>query len=233
MAIQDEVLEQAKQCDAVLLGAVGGPNLTPPGDSFEQKMGGLLLASPLVAGPHAVKYRVEKMHECVDMPSCNLVLRRELLEKIGGFDETMLTGEDAKACHLIRGLGRKVLYAPDVIVFHHRRKLFAPHLKQMMNYGRDRGILIRTGNSGGYSLVSFAPAALVVFSLASVPAAFFWGPHPVLWPLGLYLAALAAWALAKSPVNSAHLFLGGVLTHYAFGIGFIKGFLHPTHKGSF
>ncbi len=215
------------------VGAVGGPNLTPPNDSRLQKLGGELLASWVVAGPHSVKYRVGQPHACADMPSCNLVLRKELLEKIGGFDEAMLTGEDAKACHQINSLGRKVLYAPDVIVYHHRRALFAPHLRQMLNYGRDRGILLRTGNSAGYHLVSFAPSGLVVYSLASLPVAFLWGPHPVLWPLSLYLGIMAGWALSKSPLNAVHLLLGGVLTHFAFGIGFIKGFLQPKDTGSF
>lgn len=215
------------------VGAVGGPNLTPTNDSRLQKLGGELLASWLVAGPHSVKYRVGRPHACADMPSCNLVLRKGLLERIGGFDETMLTGEDAKACHQINSLGRKVLYAPEVIVYHHRRALFIPHLRQMLNYGRDRGILVRTGNSAGYHLVSFAPSGLMVYSLACLPLAFLWGPHPVLWPLGLYLATMAGWALAKNPLNSPYLFLGGVLTHFAFGIGFIKGFLQPKDTGSF
>ena len=50
-----------------------------------------------------------------------LLTRREVLEKIDGFDETFfLYSEDVDLCARIRGLGLRILFTPDVTITHHR-----------------------------------------------------------------------------------------------------------------
>lgn len=51
---------------------------------------------------------------------CSLVIKREVWEQVGGFDEEFfLYCEDEDFCLRARKLGYRVLYVPDIIVIHH------------------------------------------------------------------------------------------------------------------
>lgn len=51
--------------------------------------------------------------------SCNMILKKEVFYKAGGFDEDTLTGEDYIFCQKIRDLGLVVLSSPNVSVVHY------------------------------------------------------------------------------------------------------------------
>jgi glycosyltransferase involved in cell wall biosynthesis len=50
--------------------------------------------------------------------SGNFVVRREVFEKIGGFDETLITGEDAEIGLRLTAAGYRVFRAADLIAYH-------------------------------------------------------------------------------------------------------------------
>jgi len=57
---------------------------------------------------------------------CNMSFRRELVERVGGFDERYIgnaTMEECDLCARIRRLGYEIRFVPEAEVFH----LFAPH----------------------------------------------------------------------------------------------------------
>jgi len=76
-------LENFKDADVA---AVGGPAITPPKDNPRQKASGLIYASALVSGKYVYRYLPKKRLEIDDYPSCNLMVRKSILEKIGGFN---------------------------------------------------------------------------------------------------------------------------------------------------
>ena len=79
-----------------------------------------------------------------DLPSCNLIVRKKyLVENNLKFDEHLLTAEDSKMCFDLKSLGKRIVFSPNVIVYHHRRGLFLAHLKQVWNYGRDKAFLLK------------------------------------------------------------------------------------------
>ena len=51
------------------IGAVGGPNMTPPESNFFQHLSGDVLASPLVSGPFNYRYKKGRLISCEDLPS--------------------------------------------------------------------------------------------------------------------------------------------------------------------
>jgi len=57
--------------------------------------------------------------------SCNLAIRRDLFERLGGFDEDFLEagGEDLEFAWRIRQMKLKVRYVPEAVVFHPARRL--------------------------------------------------------------------------------------------------------------
>jgi GT2 family glycosyltransferase len=57
--------------------------------------------------------------------SCNLAIRRDVFERLGGFDEDFLEagGEDLEFAWRIRQMGLTVRYVPEAVVFHPARRL--------------------------------------------------------------------------------------------------------------
>jgi GT2 family glycosyltransferase len=60
--------------------------------------------------------------------ACALLVRRDVWEALGGFDESFLLGyyEDADLCLRIQQLGLKVFYEPSAVVSHHEHASSAP-----------------------------------------------------------------------------------------------------------
>ena len=54
---------------------------------------------------------------------------------MGGFSDRLIIGEDIEFCNRIIKHHRAILYSPEVVVFHHQRKLFRPFFRQRFIYG--------------------------------------------------------------------------------------------------
>lgn len=201
---------------------LGGPNLTSPEDNFRQRISGEILASPLVSGKFTGRYRKgNKLTSSWELPSCNLFVRREILEKFGGFDETLLTGEDAKLCFLVRKEGHKVWCAPDLVVYHHRRPIFLSHLKQVWRYALDKARVTKMvwlWSNLYYGLPAVFVLFIILGSAISVSSRIFLLFYLLL--ISFYLAAVLIFSISK---KSFYLFPGIILTHFSYGIGFLVG----------
>ena len=233
--VKDWLANAVKYFDNPEAGAIGGPNLTPPGSSAGQMISGHILSSPLSAGKFAMRYRLTGKSEyglpVREMPSCNLITRRELAQRLGGFDQGLLTGEDSKFCFGIRKLGKRVVYAPDVVVYHHRRDLWKPHLKQMWIYARDKAWVVKEDFSFD-KLYYSAPFLFVIF-LAIGSALSFFSPlvkMGFLSLLGVYLGINLLNSVVTDWRLSPRLFLGVILTHISYGLGFFYGLTHKRIK---
>ena len=205
------------------VGAVGGPNLTPKEDNIWQKASGDVLSSPIGAGKFALRYVVRKGQAVKELPSCNLFVRKNLFK---GFDTSLLTAEDSKLCFSIRKMGKKVIYAPDVKVYHHRRELFRPHLKQVFIYGRDKAWLIKEDFSLD-KLYYLAPFVFVLGLFFGGIVSAFVLPIKYLYLafLGIYLLISLFSSLTQNLERSFLIFPGIILTHIFYGLGSLYGLL--------
>ena len=214
------------------IAAVGGPNLTPPNDPLLSRISGDILSNPAAAGIFALRYKVRAGRTVKELPSCNLIVEKKIFDEIGGFDTSFLTAEDSKLCFEIRKKGRKVFYAEDVRVLHHRRPLFRKHLRQMWVYGRDKGLLIREFLSFG-KLYYFLPSLFLIslISLSFLSAAFYGNPLGEFSFLALvsissiYLLTMLLFSIIQNPRYFFLVLSGSVLTHIFYGLGFIYGLL--------
>ncbi|MDY6853862.1 MAG: glycosyltransferase [Thermodesulfobacteriota bacterium] len=211
------------------VGAITGPNLTPAEDNFYQQAGGDVLESFVGLGKLSRRYRkTKKDYETQDIMSCNFLLPREIAENLNGFDESLLTGEDYKLGLEILSTGKKIIYSPSVCVYHHRRPLFLPHLKQMWNYGRDKGLLMREFFSLS-KLVYFLPSLFVIWVIGGMFVALFnGGGFLKLYALSLfgYLGIILTGSLKiANKKRLACVLIGICSTHIAYGIAFIKGIM--------
>ena len=50
---------------------------------------------------------------------------------------------DTKLClDIVYELGKKIVYEPKAVVYHHRRRLFKEHLNQISNYALHRDFFV-------------------------------------------------------------------------------------------
>ena len=149
------------------VGGVGGPGLTPEGDSFMQKAGGYVLSSFMV-GNLSSRYKTESCFESDDIHSCNFITRKTVIEAAGGWNERYWPGEDTLMCLSIKKLGKKLIESSNVVVYHHRRSLFKPHLKQVSRFGEHRGFFAKKFPENSAKLTYFFPSLLVFSLIAGV-----------------------------------------------------------------
>ena len=74
--------------------AVGGPGITPKEDKYWEQLTGLVYGS-FFCGGHAQHRFVKKSAMfVVDYPAYNLIVRKDVLEKVGGYSTHFYGGED-------------------------------------------------------------------------------------------------------------------------------------------
>lgn len=227
--------------------AVGGPMLTPLDDSLLEKAGGWVWASYLGSGG-AGTYRClpQKEREVDDYPTANLLVRKSDFAAVGGFDSNFWPGEDTKLClDLTKKLGKKIIYDPAVLVYHHRRALFVPHLRQIRGYGLHRGyfarILPETSRRLGYFLpslfvlgVTLGTPLVFLSSILHFPFSIFFSASYFLLYTSYFILLLATglWVYLKShdPRLGLLVIPGIFLTHIYYGIMFLRGFFAKDVK---
>lgn len=225
-----------------LISAVCGPSITPPQNSLRQKASGYVWSTWLGSGG-AGTYRcaISSRREVDDFPTVNLLVRKKDFLIAGGFDSHFWPGEDTKLCHdLVYKLGKKIIYDPRVLVYHHRRAVFKPHLQQIARYAIHRGhfakILPKTSLRLGYLIPSlfvlwFFGGPILIFLLeiflccfTSIPLYFLY-----LLTIGFYFVLLLITAsqiyLKERNFKLALLVIPSIfITHIVYGVLFIKGF---------
>ena len=112
-----------------------------------------------------------------------------------------------------------------MLVYHHRRKLFGAHLKQVWSYAVHRGYFVKKFPKTSLRLSYFLPSLLVLGLLGGILVSFF---NPVLrtafvLALGLYFLAALVTSLPSGIRMGPLVFLGIVSTHITYGAGFIRG----------
>ena len=208
------------------VGGVGGPGLTPNEDCSMQKAGGYVLSSFMV-GSLSSRYKTKGCFESDDIHSCNFIARKAVVEEAGGWNEKYWPGEDTLICLAIKKLGKKLIESSDVVVYHHRRPLFSPHLKQVSRFGEHRGFFVKKFPENSVKLTYFFPSLLVSSLLAGIVLSliFPFFAYVVLFGAVVYLvSSLIASALQVRNVKLLlSVWLGIIVTHIVYGSFFLSG----------
>ena len=241
---RDWLQNSLKYFDDPKVAAVGGPGLTPDSDNTMQKASGEILSSFLGAGPLSFRHSSKLPRKCDDLPTANLIVRRSTFKEMGGFNSTYWPGEDTKFClDLVYGLGKDALYAPDVMVYHHRRLLFRPHLRQIAGYGLHRGYFSKKFPETSRRLLYFIPSIFVLSLPVLLLVGYLYESLRLLslFPLLAYILIIGIGATRigirrHSPNLVGPIFVGAVATHLWYGAFFLRGLLSrkiDTHPASY
>ena len=120
---------------AAVGGVVGSYFVDSPLDRYEQ------VKSSLIIGLRA--RRSSENENFFYVPSCNLLARRNIFEKLDGFKEDMFVGEDVDFCWRLQDAGYHVEFRPAGTVYHKHRNELRPFCSRRFDYGTSEPILQR------------------------------------------------------------------------------------------
>lgn len=231
---KDWIKNAVKFFDDNVVGAVGGPNIVPDDAEMLEKASADVIYSRLCAGGNypVREYKIKGSYEYREIASSNLFIRKDLFEKIGGFDPYQLTSEDSKLCFQISKLGKKVIFTHNVAVYHRRRRLFWPHTARVFIEGRNKAFVFKEIFDLG-KLFYFLPSLFVlgvvfgfIFSIFFIQVRLAY-----LSIVAVYFIIALLEGLKHRPFKrSIAVSIGIILTHLSYGTGFIKGFFTDKYK---
>lgn len=129
------------------------------------------------------------------LPTCNLVVRRAALQRVGGFRDGLRFGEDVDLCWRLQAAGERLFYYPPGAVAHDHRVRLGPFLARRRAYARSEAWLRRAHPErfprGGVGALRGVAAVCAAASLA--------GPFPGLAALACGVAAESALFWLRRP----------------------------------
>lgn len=211
--------------------AVGGPGITPPENSFWQKVGGNTIESYLCSGSLQFRFYPGFERFVDDQPGYNLLIRTSTLRKVGGWGTTFYGGEDTVLCMKLIREG-KILYDPHIVVYHHRRSFPWAHMKQIASVGKHRGYFFKKYPETSRSILYLTPTILTVGFMGGVILSFLYPyifavPFIVLLVFMLAVGFLSVYVHKVGLAISLAASVAIIVTHLTYGAYFVRGLLTP------
>lgn len=114
--------------------AVGGPNISPPAQSWSQAC--------VAVSPGQPSHVLIGDSEAEHIPGCNMAFYKWALEAVGGFDpEYRKAGDDVDICWRLMQSSYRIGFSPAAVVWHHRRFTIPAYFRQQNGYGEAEALL--------------------------------------------------------------------------------------------
>lgn len=208
------------------------PNIID-GDSSWKKT--LLIAESSMFGSSVAPYRRSSEKKTYVKSMFHAAYRREVFEKVGGFNENLGRTEDNELHYRMRKLGYRLCFNQDIISYQHTRNSLKKMMKQ--KYSNGYWIGLTSGISMGcLSIYHFIPLVFVLGIISttalavlaySIFAKIMWGSYII---VSLFMAILS---IKKEKFNITLLSLPILffLLHISYGAGTLWGLIKmPSWK---
>lgn len=159
------------------------------------------------------------------------IFKKAALERVNGYDESIVRGEDWNLAQRIKASGGLVWFTPELRVTYWPRGRFDRLVKQFWSTGVWRGDLTRRDFARA-SIRYFAPPVLVLVSLAGLALIAF-GQFLGILPLATYLSVvflLSVTAKNLSLKARVALMIALPTIHFSWGFGFIFGLIRGAAR---
>ena len=130
--------------------------------------------------------RSKKREPFFYVPSCNLLVRKQVFHSVGGFQEDLLVGEDVDLCWRLQDQGHPVEYRPMGIVYHRHRNRLKTFCSRRFDYGTSEPWLQRRHSHRIKQLI-LPPAGFLFWIFLFLGILFFYPPLVVVSGLVLLL----------------------------------------------
>lgn len=204
----------------------GRPNITSDVSSWKLT---LLAAEDSLFGSSVASYRRPPTQKEYLDSLFHAAYRREVIQKVGGFNENLGRTEDNEFHYRIRKAGYKLCCCPDIISYQHSRNNLKDMIRQKYSNGRWIGLTL-SECPGCLSYFHFAPFAFVMMIiLCSIIAAL--GFPILLYTLlivyGMFdiVNAVGCFTMKNLQPQFALLPIIFPILHVSYGIGTIVGLI--------
>ncbi len=155
---------------------------------------------------------------------------REVLERVGLFNENLLRTEDNEFHYRIRKAGYRLCYDPRIVSFQYARCNLKQMIKQKCSNGYWIGLTLPIC-PGCISIYHLIPAAFVVAIIVSLSLAIagWWQFGALMWSLYAVFALVSTVkAVTESGFKWQHLLMPTLflVLHVSYGLGTLIGFLN-------
>lgn len=156
--------------------------------------------------------------------------RREVLDKVGLFNEKLLRTEDNEFHYRIREAGYKLCYDPNIVSYQYARSDFGRMIRQKYGNGYWIGLTLKVC-PGCISLYHLVPLAFVMaIIITSVLAVFgVWQLALLMWCLyGLFAVVNTVISIVQNGFYKSSLLMPFMflILHISYGMGTFKGLIN-------
>lgn len=225
---QDNIKILQEKFEYYPVGVIGGSNLTPKNSSRFQKLVGFMLSTPLMTYKMCNRYLskgLDRFTDDTELILCNLAIKKELFTKYNlKFNELLHYNEENLLLEQIKQHGIKMLYSPNLNVYHHRRADIKSFLIQIYNSGKGRGIMSVIMPSS-IKVFYFVPMLFVVYLvlliLRIMPLIFL----NLYLLIVLYNVIVVYFSNKLKLLDISTMFLISISSHICYGIGLVVGLI--------
>lgn len=156
--------------------------------------------------------------------------RRETLDELGGFDESLVRNQDDELNYRLRKAGGRILLSPEIVSWYACRESLGELWRQYYEYGWWKVEVLRR-HPRQMQARQFAPPALVAaLGLSATLAPFSRRARRAVIALGsVYVGGTVAASVARgrgeAPGAALRLPLTFATLHFAYGLGFVNAVL--------
>ena len=204
----------------------GRPNITSDVSSWKLT---LLAAEDSLFGSSVASYRRPATQKEYLDSLFHAAYRREVIQKVGGFNENLGRTEDNEFHYRIRKAGYKLCCCPDIISYQHSRNNLKDMIRQKYSNGRWIGLTL-SECPGCLSYFHFAPIAFVMMITISSIIALLGFPillYTLLLVYGMFdiVNTVGCFTTKNLQPQFALLPIIFPILHVSYGIGTIVGLL--------
>lgn len=209
------------------VGCVGGPNISPPDEGNFGKAVSFVFGQKIFASGSIHARNLKEIKEVRSIPGCNAIYRRDALTTVMPIDESLLTCDDTELNQRLVDHGYKLLYTPDVFVWHYRRPNVRRLWRQIYRYAigrlqvgkRDRRMINMT-----HILVGMGMPIILLMPILSLDLFF---STLLIWSVFLCLLVIYALMEVKSFSVAVTVPLVVIIVFLAWSSGFMRELVFP------
>ncbi len=194
----------------------------------------IALATSTPFGVGGARFHYSEQEEWVDTVYMG-AWRREVFERLGGFDEELVRNQDDEFNYRLREQGGRILLCPSIQSRYTPRATFAGLWRQYFQYGFWK-VRVMQKHPRQMQPRQFIPLGLVACVLGLALGALVY--PPTAWLLGFVLAlygvanlAASLWTAARADWRNFPLLpLAFAILHFSYGLGFLVGLVKFSNR---
>lgn len=203
--------------------AVGGP-LLQKGRTWKGKVIAYCMSEKWGVG--GTEFRTSKKKQFVQSVAF-AVYNKKVFEKAGLLDEDLIRNQDDEFHYRLNHLGFRILMVPELACTYYVRESLTALWKQYFGYGLYKPLVLKKVNNS-LRIRHIIPALFTLYWVIPLTTSWFWS---ITWIPGiLYFLFNAGFSIKVGNgyiKRSFYAFWVFPTLHFAYGLGFIKGYIQP------